>query len=358
MRDPERRYQPTRRRRQEARRRGQVTRSTELNSVLILLVVLLLMTFMGSSIYRGLSIILRDAFIRVAQASHMSNLPDVAGLAWEGSKLILPIMLVAFVVAILSNVLQIGIVFTAYPLQPRFDKINPVSGFQRIFSVRSLFELGKSLGKIAIISGVSYLVIRGRLERLAFAMDMAHGEFLRFIAHTVARLFLWTCVTLIALALMDYFYQRREHERGLLMTFRELLDDLRQEEGDPHVRARIRSLRQSITRQRMMAQVEEADVVIINPVHLAVALKYDTESMQAPCVAAKGARKLADTIREIAQKHRIPIVENPPLAQILYKTVEVDQEVPERLYEAIVEVFVYIHRLAQRRHSTLAAMNG
>ena len=358
MRDPEKRYQPTRRRRQEARRKGQITRSAELNSVAVLFVVLLLLIFTGHTLYQRLLHLVREAFILVGETPGSQSLPKVTGLAWEATIALLPILLVAAVAAVLSNVLQIGVLFTAYPLQPRADKINPVTGFQRIFSMRSLFELGKSLAKIAIVSGVSYIVIRGQFDKLRSAMAMEYAIFFGFMAHVVSRLFLWTCLTLVVLAVFDYFYQRRDHEKNIMMTYRELMDDLKHEEGDPYLRARVKSLQQSMSRQRMMAEVEEADVVITNPVHLAVALKYQPDTMQAPLVIAKGARRLAESIREMARKHRIPIVENPPLAQVIYRTVEVNQEIPEQLYEAIVEVFVYVHQLSQQRRSALAAVSG
>jgi len=352
MRDPERRYPPTRRKRREARGRGQVAKSVELNSVIILFAIIFMFYFTGVSIFDRLARIVQHSFGLIAEKE--VSLPNVTEnlltLLWEGGKIILPIMILAVCIAVLSNVAQFGLIFSGQPLIPSLDRINPIKGFQqRIFSKRALFELAKSILKVVIIGYVAYITIKGTFYRspdMFATMDMGIFVYIAYIAKIVFQLFLRACLVLLILAFLDYFYQRWEHEQNLLMTLREIREDLRSEEGDPLIRQRIRNLQRAAARQRMMARVEEADIVITNPTSLAVALKYDADTMNAPTVIAKGERLVAQKIREVAEENKIPIVENPTLAQALYRSVEIDDEIPEHLYEAVVEVLAYVYRLS------------
>ncbi|MCS5612368.1 MAG: EscU/YscU/HrcU family type III secretion system export apparatus switch protein, partial [Candidatus Poribacteria bacterium] len=231
-------------------------------------------------------------------------------------------------------------------------RINPISGFQRILSMRGLFEAVKSICKIGLIGYIVYVTIMSDLVDVFSLVDADKSNIAALFVSTVGRIgfqvFLRAALALLFLSIFDLLYQRWQHEQDIRMTREEIREEMKRTEGDPEIRRRIRRVQRELSQARMMKAIPEADAVITNPVHLAVAIKYDYEVMDSPYVVAKGERKIARQIREIAEEHGVPIVENPPLAQALYKNVEVGEAIPMEFYQAIAEVLAYVHELTNR----------
>ncbi len=337
-------------RKRKAREEGQVAKSTEINSVFVLLAGIAGLYFGGSSILAQVTATMRAVFREIPFVELATvNIRDylVAGIKMI-SGILFPICGTIVAVALLINFVQVGgVTFATQPITPKLSKIDPVSGFKRLFSRKAFFELLKSILKISIVGVIAYTTFKGELNGYFLLMNQNIGQILSFITTMTFRLSLRVTLALLVLAILDYGFQRWEYERSLRMTRQEVKDEFRQTEGDPLVRARVRSVRREMARQRMMQEVPEAQVVITNPVHLAVALKYDVLTMAAPVVVAKGARLIAERIKEIAQEHNIPIVEDKTLAQMLYKTTELGEEIPVELYKAVAEILAYVYRLKE-----------
>ncbi len=348
----ERTEEPTPRRREEARKRGQVARSRELASVAVLGTSVLTFALAGSFMFfqlrQALEFFLEAPFRGLALPEAQLSLR----YAFKYSALgLAPVFILLVLAAFLAHFLQTGGVAAWEVLVPKAERIHPVEGFKRLFSLPALVELVKSLAKIVIISTVAYLVIRRHQEHILTLM----GEDLRGFAtslYLLSRdLVLKLLMALTALAVLDLFFQRWDVERKLRMTREELKEELKQTEGDPLVRSRIRQLQREMARRRMMAEVPKADVVITNPEHVAVALRYEMGTMPAPELVAKGQGYLAQRIKEIAREAGVPIVEDPPLARLIYRRVEVGEYIPEDLYRAVAEILAYVYRLKGKRVS-------
>jgi len=337
----------TPKRRSEARKKGQVARSTEVNSALIILALFVAIRTFGQNIYTSLSDLMR--FFLSSPASYELNEKIVAdlflNLALLFMKIVLPVALVALVVGVIANIAQIGFMFTPKPLIPDAKKINPLSGASRLFSGKALVELVKSSLKIIVIGYMAYSVIMGRYAEIVNTLDMDIWDTLSTFGSILYEVGMKIGVALLILALLDFIYQRYSFEKSIRMTKQEIKEEYRQMEGDPQVKAHIRRKQQEMAAARMMQAVPTADVVITNPTRLAIALKYDTETMGAPKVVAKGQRLVAEKIRELAKENNVPIVEDKLLAQSLFKTVEVDKEIPYDLYKAIAEILAYVYQL-------------
>lgn len=341
----------TPRRREEVRRRGQVARSVDVNSALILLSILIFVRYAA----RYLLVPVLDTSSVLFRNAHNFSFSTESVSSYAASfllilaKILAPVLVIAFVVALVSGLFQAGFVFSASPLAPTLDRMNPVTGFSRIFSTRSSVELLKSFFKIVLVGYVAYAGVRGEIGRFPSFTDASPLAAALFFGDLAYRIGLRIVLLLLFLALVDYAYQRYEFEKSIRMTKQEIRDELKQLEGDPLLRARIRQRQREIARRRMMMEVPRADVVITNPVHLAVALRYDPVSMAAPAVIAKGQRLIADRIREIAASHNIPIVEDPELARVLFKDCEVGSVIPGELYRAVAEILAWIYNTNKGR---------
>jgi len=259
--------------------------------------------------------------------------------------LLFPLLLAIFSIALLVNYFQVGFVLSTDSIQPKLSKINPISGFQRLFSIRSLVELTKNVFKIFVVAFLVYITIKGEIENFIPLSDQSVGEILVYIGRLAFKIVFRTCLLLIILAIFDYLYQRWEFEKNLKMSKQEVKDELKQTEGDPIIKARIKRLQREAARKRMMASVPKADVVITNPTYLAVAIHYDQSKMSAPKVVAKGRGHIAEKIRKIATENKVAIVEDKPMAQILYKMVNVDEVIPTNLYKAVAEVLAFVYSM-------------
>jgi flagellar biosynthetic protein FlhB len=342
----------TPKRRQDARNKGQVAQSREIPSVMILLMSLGVFFFGGGWMFWNLSGFLSDS-LRGAALFQLVD-AESAGIFFINTfrmifKILLPLMLVVFVAGLVGNVAQFGFLFSTQALSPKFNKINPLTGIKRVFSLRSLVELVKSVVKILFVATISYLLLQNELDRIPSLTQQSVNDILLFVARVSFKICLNVSLALIILGIFDYAYQRWEHEKSLKMTKQEVKDEFKQTEGDPKVKSRIRSIQLETARQRMMEAVPTADVVITNPTHIAVAIRFDASSMMAPQVVAKGAGHIAERIKLIAAEHSVPRVEDKPLARTLFKIVEIGDTIPVDLYKAVAEVLAYVYRLRGMR---------
>ncbi len=348
--DQERTEQASPRRREEARKKGQVAKSHEVASAAILMACLVYFYFGSEGMLARMTSMLKrslgGAGSKTLDADSVQGL--LSGLMVESVLIVLPLFLVVVLAGLLANYLQVGFLLSAESIKPAFSKINPVKGFQRMFSLRAMAELVKNILKIAVVGTVVYITVKGEMEATFLLPDQSIRGIMEYVGEITFKIILRTSWILVVLAMFDYLYQRWEYEKGLRMTKQEVRDEYRQTEGEPLVKARIRRLQREMAKKRMMANVPKADVVITNPDHIAVALQYEAPRMSAPVVVAKGAGFVAEKIREIARKSGVPIVENKPLARVIYKTVDIDRAIPEKLYRAVAEVLAYVYGLTGR----------
>ena len=247
-----------------------------------------------------------------------------------------------------ANALQVGLVLSGEPLSPKGSRLDPIAGIGRMFSMRSAVELVKGLAKTALIAYMVFAFLRAEYPVVVRLMGTDPGQIAAGIGGLMSRMLFRAGMAMLVIAAIDYGFQRYQHEKNLRMTKQEVKEDLKRSEGDPLVKSRIRQQQRQMARNRMMQQVPEADVVVTNPTHYAVALKYDADTMAAPVVLAKGQRLVAERIKEIARESRVPMVENVELARALYRSTEVGDEVPAALYLAVAEILAYVYRLSGR----------
>ena len=342
----ERTEQPTPRKREESRKKGQVARSQELNSVFIILTGILALVIFYNHILNGFVDSFYFNLTKIGTDITVTNFYD---LFIENGKslisIIAPILIFLGIVGLLVNVAQVGFMISTEAISPKLDKLDLVKGLKRIFSMKTLVNLVRDTIKIAIIAYVAYLTFKGEMPNYIPLADQSVGQILVFMCKVSLKIVLRAAGVLLILSLLDYLYQKFDHEKQLKMTKQEIKDEMKQHEGDPLIKVRIRRLQREMAHARMLQEVEHADVVVTNPTHLAVALKYDSETMPAPMVVAKGQRLMAERIKEIAKEAGVPIVENKPLAQALYKSVEIGMEIPAKLFKAVAEVLAYVYKL-------------
>lgn len=343
--------EPTEKRRKEAREKGQVAKSRELASVAVLGACLIYFYFGGPAMAVKIMEMIKSSLRRSSQLvlttdSVMSLLLD---LALQTVLFLVPFLLVALVAGFVINVLQVGFLLSTEAISPKLSKIDPFKGLKRLLSLRSLVEFVKTILKMVIVGGVAYLTIKSETAMIFPLMDLTVSDIFRNIGQVSFKILYTTCWVLAVLAILDYAYQKWEHQKSIKMSKQEIKEESRLTEGDPLVKGRIRRIQREIARKRMMAAVPKADVVITNPTHLAVAIRYEAETMNAPLVIAKGADFLAEKIKEIARNSGVPLVENKAVAQVLYKMVAVEQSIPENLYKAIAEILAYVYSLKQKR---------
>ncbi len=337
----------------DARKEGQVAKSREIaNGLGILALFLVLKLWVGTMGSQFLNIF-PDIYNRI---------PDITTF-WNGfiaeadakmvfTEMILqviiimaPILLIGFVIAFISDVVQVGWHPTGKPMQPKFNKLNPLSGFKRIFSVNSLVELLKSVAKIGIIVYICKDYLEDKWILLFSLYDMTLLQAIALAAQIVTDLGIRIAIFYMIMALIDFAYQKFKFSQDMRMTKQEIKEEYKQSEGDPQIKGKIRQRMREASQRRMMQNLPQADVVITNPTHYAVAIKYDPDVADAPIVVAKGEDYLAAKIKEVAREHKIEIVENKPLARMLYANVEVGQAVPSELYQAVAEVLAFVYRM-------------
>jgi flagellar biosynthetic protein FlhB len=349
--------QPTAKRLEEARERGQVPKSQDLTAAVTLLCAMVVLYFMGLPIARKLV-----ATVRIYLGGEGVELVGGGALNAVGrpalrllGETVAPLLLLVLASALVILYVQVGWLVTLKPLKPKFNKLNPISGVKRLFGLSSLVKLGMSSVKTAVATLVAVLTIGSETGHIVGASALHEWAVLGLGGALLFKLALRVSLVLLLLALLDYAYQRWKHKQDLKMTKQEVKEELRQMEGDPVVRRRQRNVQFQLALQRIRSAVPRADVVITNPTQLAVAIRYDAEVMAAPKVIAKGKGYVAQRIREIALECGIPLVERKPLAQALYKAVEVGQEIPPQFYKALAEILAYVYELSGRRRRPVAA---
>jgi flagellar biosynthetic protein FlhB len=339
--------QPTPRRRQELREKGEVAKSRELPSVAVLLAALISLTLFGSYMYAQVQLIMKGAFALplLSDLSISNFMIFVQETTTRYMLILIPLMAAVFIVALLSNIMQVGFILSAESITPKLSKIDPIKGFGRLFSKNALMELFKSLLKLIIVSAVAYYTIKGEMQNVSVLGQMELKAIVYYILIGFFKIFVRCTLAMIFIVIVDYAFQRWEFENRIKMSKQEIKDEFKKSEGDPLVKSRIKSIQMEMSRKRMMQAVPDADVVVTNPLRLAVALKYDSTAMNAPQVIAKGAGKIAEKIRTLAKENDIPVLEKKELAQSLYKLTEIGQEIPPFLYQAVAEVLAYIYKL-------------
>ncbi len=348
MPDDEEKTEPaTPKRRREAREKGQVAKSVELNTAMILAAGLIFFYFNASA----LGEYFRQTFVQfVTMAANFHLNVDtfpylVKQITYIMFKIMLPFLIVMVVVSFLVNVAQVGFMFAPKALELKLDKLNPVNGFKNLFSLRSFGEMVKSILKLIVISYILYLFIKASLPFWLTLTDTTEQQVFIALLRGIFKVGLYVLIFILFMAILDYLFQRYNFEKSIRMSPKEIKDEYKQMEGDPHVKQRIRRLQMELARRRMMEEVKKADVVVTNPTHYAVALSYKETSMKAPKVVAKGLNRIAERIKEIALEHDVPVVEKPQLARELYKKVKIDEYIPEELYHAVAEILAYVYRI-------------
>lgn len=340
----------TPKKRQESRKKGQVAKSMELPGAFILLFSFLCFSmfsgFYKDRIFRIFTVTFYD-YLNMELTS--DNIQKIFGdLITQGLIILAPIFMITVLVAIIGNYLQIGFLLTGDPLMMKFSKINPVEGAKRIFSIRSLVEMLKSIFKVLIVGIVAYLTLWNEKDRIMTLSTVPLESIMGFSAHLVLSLGIKIGVVLVLLAVFDYAYQRYEFEKSLKMSKQDIKDEYKKSEGDPLIKGKIREKQRRMAMQRMMQEVPKADVVITNPTHFAIALKYDAKNMEAPLVLAKGKDYIALKIKEIAKQEGIVMMENRPLARALYDKSEIGEAIPVDLFQAVAEVLAYVYKLKRK----------
>lgn len=335
---------------QDARKEGQVARSQELSTAVMLLafflVVKVFVGFIGNrflgnfkEIYQVIDVYTADEFgSGMAGAFLRDSLVEVLIIC-------LPIFVSAVLVAFAVTIAQVKWQVTAKPLQPKFSKFNPINGFKRIFSKDKLFELVKDVVKIALIFYVAYSDLKKGAETIGLLYDMSLTQAIVYVGDFVINLGIKLSAIYLVVGFADYIFQKIKFKKDLMMSKQEVKDEYKQQEGDPQVKGKIKSKMREVSQRRMMQKLPEADVVITNPTHFACAIKYDKEVSEAPVLIAKGADYLAQKIKDAAKEHNVPIVENKPLARMLYYNVDLDSEIPRELYQMTAEVLAYVYKL-------------
>ena len=342
----------TPRKRQQAREDGQVARSNDLTAAFALLAAVVMFYFLGRQVWEGLHIAAHAMFTG-AHASNPTRLEDLSAIVQFALRMIVttlvPLMITIFAVVLLINFAQVGFMVTLKPIAPKFSKLSPLRGVKNLFNARAAMRFVMSMAKVALILGTATILIHAELPRIMRLGELETASAITAAAQLVFSITIQLVILLIILAILDYMFQRFQHERDLKMSKQEVKEEMKRMEGDPLTRQRRSRVARQLAMQRIAQQVPSADVIVTNPTHYAIALRYDSDTMRAPKVIAKGADYLAMRIRQIAATHGIPIVERKPLAQALYAGVDIGQEIPPEHYAAVAEILAYVYRLGERR---------
>lgn len=335
---------------QQQRDKGNVPKSQDLNSAVVLLASALGLWALGPSAFEGLLAVMQyylaESFDLVGSSANLQVLLIQA--LWLMLPIIAPLMAVLMVIGIVVNITQFGVLFSAQALTPKLERLNPIKGFQRFVSIRSLVELMKSLFKLSFIGLIAVLTIQGRALEMLSLMDSSPWAGSIIVWDLVFTVWWRIGAAMLVLGIIDLLYQRWQFQQDQRMSQQEMKQELKQYEGSPEIKQRVRAIQRQMSLNRMMSEVPTSDVIVTNPTTYAVAIRFDPNSMESPVMVAKGARLTAEKIRTIAIEHNVPILERPPLARALYRTVEVGQTIPEDLFRAVAEVLAYIYEIDRR----------
>lgn len=350
----ERTEKATPKRQNELRSKGQISKSPDFNSAVMLSVGLYLIYLFAPSIMDKLKFIAVDVFARLdpARISEKNIMSFFDPYISELITILFPFFITLMVIGCALQYFQVGSLFTLEPLKPNFGKLSPMSiigGFKKFFNLKSFVELIKSFIKMGIVGGISYSVINERKMEVLALQGAELSKVLLLISNILFQMMTQIFIVLIIVGFLDKKYQKYEHEKSIKMTKEEVKDERKNTEGDPQVKAKVKGIQMQFAMQRMMSSVPKADVILTNPTHYAVALRYDTSIAPTPQVIAKGVDYVAFKIKEIAENNNVPIVENKPLARTLYKIVPLDGLIPADLYVAVAEVLAYVYKTNKRK---------
>lgn len=338
---------PTQKRRDDARKQGQVARSTEIGSAMTLVAAAGALTAFGPGVFSGMQQVLREGFERAHDPGQAESGDLVTwalkAIALAAAPLVIPVLLTGLAM----SVGQVGLRFTPKALKPSLSRMSPLKNLKNVFGKNGLVEAIKAIAKTAVIGLIAFFVIWPQIPELVLLVGMTPGAMIAHVAQIAMSLILRVGACFLVIAAADYAWQRYRHESGLKMTKEELKQELKQTDLSPQIRRQIRRRQMEQTRRRMLADVPTADVVIVNPTHYAVALRYDG-STPAPEVVAKGVDLIAAAIRRVAEEHQVPVAHNAPLARALYREVEIGQQIPEAFFAAVAEVLAFVFRTAGR----------
>jgi flagellar biosynthetic protein FlhB len=346
----EKRFPATPKRRREARKKGQVLKSQELTSALMLLALVGLLRIWAPKAIEKFAALFRYAanFSGEWTASTVWKVSlDVAGHCFS---IMGPILLVSLATALVANYLQVGPLLTFETIIPKFSRISPLQGLKRMFGLKALVQLAKSLFKVLVIGYFLYAVLRDNFDLFPFLQRVEVGQSVMIFGNLLFNLAWKIALAFLVIALADFLYQWWDYEKNLRMSHEEIKEEYKQTEGDPQLKAQIKKRQRAIAMRRMMEDLKTADVVITNPIHYAVALKYDLSQHAAPFVVAKGQNEMALRIKALAKENGIFIMENKELARSLYAQVELGQVIPQELYKAVAEVLAFVYKLGKRKH--------
>ena len=344
-------FDATPHRRQQAREKGQVAYSQDLGSALLLLVAAVLLRMFGPGIVQAGADVMRRRLGTVdsIQADSGALYAQLGDSSWALAAALMPIMGLLVVAGVVASVFQVGVLFVPSKIAPDFSRLSPMQGLKRIFSVTGAAKLGFGMFKVLVVAAVSASVLWARSEDVLGAGALPIGECGQLLAGLTLDTLFWVGAALFILALADYAVQKWKHEQDLKMTHQEIREEMKNQQGDPQVVARRKQIQRQMALNRMGDAVPKADVVVTNPTELAVALQYDPETMAAPVVLAKGAGAIAQRIRRLALENNVPVVERKPLAQLLYKEVDIGHPVPDASYAAVAEVLAYVYQLKGKK---------
>lgn len=340
---------PSAKRREDFRKKGQVAQSKEVQTAALFTIVLIFWLFYMPIFWNGLTDLLKALFqsIDTFDATASSTLVLALFIIQKSMILLAPLFFLVLIIGFFSTFFQIGWLLTAQPLLPDFNKLNPISGAARFFSKKSFVELLKSLIKVALVGWIGYSTVLDKFGEALLLVDTSIGTTTAFLGKTALLILAKICAILLLIAFIDFLFVRWEMEQKMKMTKQELKEEFKEMEGDPYIKAQIRSIQQEMARKRMMAEVPSADVVVTNPTHISVALRYSSGEMDAPVIVAAGTNFIAMKIREIAREHDIPIVENPPVARLLHK-LDIGSPIPEDMFRAVAEILAHVYSLKNK----------
>jgi flagellar biosynthesis protein FlhB len=347
---------PTEKKLRDAREKGQVAKTQELPQAVVMIFGFMAIFFLGGWIYSSMASMTKHYMTSFARftLTEKSVMQEFFRVSIESAKILGPIFLAAMVAAFLGDALQVGFQFSTHPLKFDLSKIkfDPATMFRKVFFSKQIFmNLGKSVFKVVVIGMIAYLIILNDYESILKTPDISVALAVKTITQMALKIILWSAAVLLVLAIPDYFFQKREFVESLKMTKEELKEELKETVGDPHIRARLREMQREIVMKNMIREVPKADVVVTNPTHFSIALRYDRNTMPAPTVIAKGEDNMALRIRQIARENAIPIIENRPLAQEMYKRLDVGEIIPEDLFYAVSLVYAELYKKKGQRRA-------
>lgn len=336
----------TPKKRQDSKKKGQVAKSQDVNTAIVLLIGFSFLSFLGGYLKDIVTEIFRISFeeFMLMPLTEMNLQIIFLQMIEKAAYFLLPIMVAAMIGGAIANYIQVGFLFSTESIQFKLSKLNPIQGFKRIFALRAIVELVKSILKISLVGLVVFGVIWSRMDEILVLSQKSVGAALAIIGDITVKVGLYASVFLLIIAIFDYMYQKYDFEKNIRMSKQDIKDEYKNTEGDPLIKSRIKQRQREMAMQRMMQEIPHADVVITNPTHFAVAIKYDETKMDAPYVVAKGVDFIAQKIKFIAKENDIITVENRPLARALYDQTELGQVVPEEFFKAIAEILAFVYK--------------